>query len=312
MSRVLILGAAGFLGRHFMAHHVIAGDDVVAVDDMSNPYSHLPMFTDEGIEGAYAFFERDAGGFLMAAGEYDLAYHFASRVEGRVQIEGDPLANADSLRLDAAFFQWAIEHTKVAVYPSSSAVYGVKFQTGYEHLRLRKSFLDVTADVIPAPDELYGWTKLTGEVLASTAEQYGLNTLCIRPFSGYGEDQPPIYPVTAIAERVKRREDPLTIWGTGLQTRDFIHVDDVVRATVTRLEAGVRGYQVMNIGSGTGTAFLALARLMANIAGYKPVVTTDHEKPQGVMSRVADTDVMRRYYTPMVSLEEGLTRVLGA
>ena len=306
MSRVLITGAAGFLGRHFLRHHVEAGDEVVGVDDLSNPFSYWP-------DGDYASGRiQDAAEFFMFAGDYDLAYHFAAPVGGREQIENDPLFNADSLRLDAAFFRWAVKHTNTAVYPSSSAVYGVRFQSGYERIRLRESFLDLGSDTIPVPDEVYGYTKLIGEVLASKAEGYGLNTLCIRPFSGYGEDQPPTYPVRAIAERVKKREDPLTIWGTGLQKRDFVHVDDIVGATVARVEAGVTGYQAMNIGSGEGTSFRELAYLMAATAGYSPTLQGDPGKPQGVMSRVADPGRMLRWYTPKVSLAEGVARVLGA
>lgn len=306
--RVLVTGAAGFLGRNFVRHHLAKGDHIVEVDDLSNPHS---FWADSDATDRC---EVEFGYFLDTVGDtakYDLAYHFAAPVGGREKIEGDPLFNADSLRLDSLFFRWAVRNVKTALYPSSSAVYGVSLQ-GRDGQALTEGMFHPRSPQWFAPDEMYGFTKLAGEVLAWKSAAYGLNVLCIRPFSGYGEDQSLEYPVPSIAARVARREDPLTIWGSGTQRRDFIHISDLVLATVARLEAGVHGYDSMNIGSGFASSFQAIAVTLAHQAGYEPEVVADTAKPEGVLTRWADTSRMSRYYHPRVSLKDGLQRVLRA
>jgi len=153
---------------------------------------------------------------------------------------------------------------------------------------------------------------MTGEVLAQKAQQYGLNTLCIRPFSGYGEGQSMDYPVPSICARAKRQEDPLVVWGSGFQTRDFIHVFDLVGATAAIVDVGVHGYQAINLGSGVPVSFIEVAKLAAEIVGYDPVIQTDAAKPEGVVSRYSQPARMLEFYQPKVDLIEGLTRVLEA
>lgn len=303
--RVLVTGAAGFLGRHFVDSHIDRGDDVIGVDDMSNPHSFWPSRLSSRKPVDLAEW------LSLDNQDYDLVYHFAAPVGGREKIEGDPLFNADSLRLDSALFRWAVGHTPLVVYPSSSAVYGTSFQ-GENGRSLTEGMFHAENPNWYAPDEMYGFTKLAGEILASKAARYGLSTLCIRPFSGYGEDQSLEYPVPSIARRAAIKSDPLVVWGSGEQTRDFVHVDDVVGATLARVDAGVAGYDSMNIGSGWPTSFLEIAKLCAEIVGYHPEIVTDPSKPQGVAKRWSDTSRMSIYYTPKISLREGMERVVRA
>lgn len=307
--KVLVTGGAGFLGRSFARYHINKGDDVFCIDDMSSPHARW--------DSDMAFVERDIVEWLMGAScavePWDVVYHFAAPVGGRQRIEGDPLFNADSLRIDSVLFRHAVTHRNfgVIVYPSSSAVYGVAYQNSkaFKAHLMEDMFHPADAQWV-APDEMYGFTKMAGEVLAWKYAGYGHNVLCLRPFSGYGEEQSLDYPVPSIARRAKRREDPLVVWGSGQQGRDFIHVDDVVGATVARLTAGVDGYQVMNIGSGTLTTFTAVARMMADIVGYEPEIVNDDSKPEGVMSRVCDPMRMLGYYVPSVTMERGFARVI--
>jgi UDP-glucose 4-epimerase len=302
---ILVTGAAGFLGRAFVRHHLEAGDTVLGVDDLSSEHA----FWSEELPAENRV-ELDSASFVHgSSGPFDIAYHFAAPVGGRLKIEGDPLFNADSLRLDVEFFRWAIGKVGVAVFPSSSAVYGVQFQVGDGEV-LEEPMFHPGSKTWPAPDEMYGFSKLVGEKLAFTAEKYGLNTLCIRPFSGYGEGQSLEYPVPSIAQRVVRHEDPVVIWGSGSQSRDFVHVDDLVGATVARVAAGVRGYQSMNIASGTATTFNEVARIMAQLERYEPEIVNDATKPEGVHSRFGDTSQMAKYYEPKVGLVQGMGRVL--
>jgi nucleoside-diphosphate-sugar epimerase len=310
MSRVLVTGAAGFLGRAFVKHHIAAGDSVLGIDDMSAEHAKRP----EGLPTYDDFHALDAAYWMEHSAEatypFDIAYHFAAPVGGRTVIEGDPLFNADSLRLDSALFRWAAKYSPgVVVYPSSSAVYGY-IKQGMDGQPLPERLFHPRNGEWDAPDEMYGFTKMAGEVLAWKYAGYGHNVLCIRPFSGYGEEQSTDYPVPAICKRVVvDRENPVTIWGSGDQKRDFVHVSDVVGATVSRTSAGVAGYQSMNIGSGVGTGFQQVARLAGMTVGVVATMTYDTTKPEGVLVRVADVTEMQKYYTPRVSLEQGISSV---
>ena len=161
-------------------------------------------------------------------------FHFAAIVGGRAKIDGDPMTVALDLAIDAQFFKWVCdEKPQRVLYPSSSAAYPVDLQREVGAIALKET--DIDFDAMGKPDMTYGWSKLTGEFLAQiAAAHYGLHVTCIRPFSGYGEDQDLTYPIPAIARRAARKEDPFEVWGTGKQGRDFVHIDDVISAPITQ------------------------------------------------------------------------------
>lgn len=303
--RVLITGASGFLGSWFLDHFLTAridkGDDIWFMDIAPHPKG-FPI-DQQDMETWLAEFDE----------KVDVVLHFAAPVGGRMAIEHDPMFNADAFRLDSALFRWAVTHAETVVYPSSSAIYPTSLQSAREHLLLNEGYISPKNPNWSAPDELYGFTKLAGEFMAwKAAEKHGLNTLAIRPFSGYGPGQKFDYPVPSILRRAKLHEDPLTVWGSGDQTRDFVYVTDIVGATMARLEKGVEGYQVMNISSGVGVTFKQIAQNAAEIAGYKPEIVTDDGKPSGVMHRRGDPHRMLRYYQPEVNLLSGLRYVFDS
>jgi UDP-glucose 4-epimerase len=156
----------------------------------------------------------------------------------------------------------------------------------------------------------YGWAKLTGEYLANlTAKRYGISIACVRPFSGYGEDQEEAYPVPAIAARAAKKEDPLHVWGVGHQGRDFVHIEDCIDMFLIAIERIDDGSAV-NIGSGEMTTFYRVAEIFAEIAGYGPEIIALKDKPMGVHSRYADiTKAKSLEWSIKIPLEEGFRRV---
>lgn len=300
--KYLVTGSSGFLGRHFVEALTREEDaDVWMIDLVQRP--GVPHDVGDVVD------------YLAELGDnVDVVYHFAAPVGGRRKIEGDPFYNADSLRIDEAVFRWARDHADTILFPSSSAVYPARLQG---HLAGRVTLLeddfDPAKDLWGAPDEMYGFTKLVGEVLAWKSAAFGLNALCIRPFSGYGPGQSFDYPVPSIARRALNREYPLQVWGEGTQSRDFVHVSDLVAATQARLKAGVKGYQAMNIATGIATSFIEVAETCASIVGYTPRIQptgVSSLTPQGVYHRVGDTFLMNQYHTPQVSLRDGLESVI--
>lgn len=303
--RALVTGSAGFIGRHMVRALTEAGWRVRGIDVRPIP---------AGAAAEAWMVRRDALTFFQnwplfgPAGRWDLVVHAAAVIGGRAGIDGNPLGMAENLELDAAMFRWAAKaRPGRVVYLSSSAAYPVWLQSRPGHLLTEG---DVNPAALAWPDALYGWTKLTGELLAGHLRAAGVPVTVVRPFSGYGEDQDPEYPFGAFADRAARRADPFEVWGNGQQVRDFVHVDDVVAAVLRLAGLGIDG--PVNIGTGKGTSMLDLAAMFCQAAGYAPEIRVRPDAPAGVACRVADVAALGRCYVPQVTLGDGIARALAA
>ncbi|MDN5349292.1 MAG: dTDP-glucose 4,6-dehydratase [Bacteroidales bacterium] len=334
----LVSGGCGFVGRNMVKRLLKTTKDYVfMVDDLSigrHPSEWFEGFESEALADAeligkekrlifwkgdfrnLLFYMRENPRYIQEKYSIDFerfsdVFHFAAIVGGRMKIEGDPMIVALDLSIDAEFFYWITQHKPERVlYPSSSAAYPVSLQTTTDAVALSEGDIDFNKN-LGTPDMTYGWSKLTGEFLAQiAARHYGVPVACIRPFSGYGEDQELSYPVPAIAARAAKKEDPFEVWGSGKQGRDFVHIDDVLDFIFILLD-NVKDGSAYNIGSGQLTSFLELIELFADIAGYQPQVKPLLDKPVGVHSRYANmTLVNERFgWKPRISLREGMTRV---
>lgn len=338
MKYHLISGGAGFVGRN-MAKRLLSTtqDVIIVVDDLSvgtHPDTWLNYQERKEVKDSVVynnrlyFFGQDFRTFLRKITakpdllhEYGLTsfqrfndvFHFAAIVGGRAKIEGDPMMVALDLAIDAEFFYWLVKHKPDrAMYPSSSAAYPINLQGEQGAIALKES--DINFAAMGEPDMTYGWSKLTGEYLAKiAAKYYGISVACVRPFSGYGEDQDLSYPIPAIAARAARKENPFEVWGTGKQGRDFVHIDDCIDCIQMAMDKISDGTAI-NIGSGKLTSFLEIIDLMTQFAGYKPTIKPLLDKPVGVHARYSDpTFVAEKYgWTPKISLEEGMRRVYEA
>lgn len=287
--KILITGDAGFVGRAFHKKFANQGHEVVGIDIANS----LPM-------DARDFFRNDNT-------QFDKVIHLAAVVGGRKMIEGSPLALAVDLSIDAEMFGWALRTQPGCItYFSSSAAYPTALQTLDRSQILKES--DINLDEISTPDMTYGWAKLTGEMLASHARAQGLTVHVYRPFSGYGSDQALDYPFPSFIQRGLNRANPFQIWGTGEQCRDFIHIDDVVNAAEAGCEAGI---EVANLCTGIATSFNDLAFMVAEVARYLPRFENLPSEPSGVDFRVGNPTLMNTFYTPKISLSEGITRAFA-
>ncbi len=348
MKYHLVSGGCGFVGRNitkYLLKHT--ADYVIAVDDLSVGIapdqwplsSHLglgsaPVRTSGpmewwGADERLLFWRGDFRNFLRYLMEnprwlqetYDLdfeqftdVFHFAAIVGGRAKIDGDPMMVALDLSIDAEVFYWAVRNKPARLmYPSSSAAYPVNLQGEGGFVALKETDIQFGGD-LGQPDMTYGWSKLTGEYLAQIAAQhYGLHVACVRPFSGYGEDQDLTYPIPAIAARAAKKEDPFEVWGSGKQGRDFVHIDDCVDAIMFALDHISDG-SAMNIGSGRISSFLEIIELFTEFAGYAPTIKPLLDKPVGVHARHANMDYVFNTlgWKPKISLREGMKRVYEA
>ena len=285
--KILITGDAGFVGRHFRRKFEAQGHEIVGVDIVN------------GVD-ARDFFRTDNTYF-------DRVIHLAAVVGGRKLIEGSPLSLAVDLAIDAEMFGWALRTRPGCVtYFSSSAAYPIKWQSIEHCYTLRED--DINLNQIMTPDLSYGWAKLTGEMLAGHARMKGIKVHIFRPFSGYGSDQALDYPFPSFIKRGIDRADPFQIWGDGEQVRDFIHIDDIIEASIAGCESDV---DVANLCTGIPTSFNDLQRIVAEVAGYEPQVEHLTAEPTGVHYRVGNPKLMLTFYTPKISLREGIQRAFA-
>lgn len=340
MKTHLISGGCGFVGRNIVKRlSASTKDRIIFIDDLSVGTDPITWLNEAlvieksgvkyfGNEKRLLFIETDFREFVMEMAkdatyikkQYEIdietfadVFHFAAIVGGRAKIDGDPLLVARDLSIDAEFFYWITRQKPERVlYPSSSAAYPINLQTEDGAIALKES--DIDFNDMGQPDMTYGWTKLTGEFLAKiAAKHYGIHITCIRPFSGYGEDQDLTYPTPAIARRAALKEDPFEVWGTGHQGRDFVHIDDILDCMLIAMNK-INDGTAINIGQGELTSFRDLIKIFTEFAEYNPPIKQLLDKPVGVHSRYSDMTWVKENlgWEPKISIKEGMRRVYDA
>jgi nucleoside-diphosphate-sugar epimerase len=292
--KVLLTGGAGFVGRHLHSAFAQRGDEVLNLD-LAYGRDCMQLFLVDGGK----------------IDPFDVVIHCAAFVKGRSGIDGHAgHLHTYNTMLDAAFLNWCMQNNPGhIVYFSSSAAYPVGEQRFANDLLapLTEDLIDIAEPL--EPEASYGMVKLHGEQMVYSLEREGFPATTFRPFSGYGADQALDYPFPSFIARAKRREDPFEIWGDGRQVRDWIHIDDIVAATLAAVDARIYGQY--NLCTGVGTSFLELADLVTEAAGYDPDYVHHLDKPGGVEYRVGDPSRLNEWFTPTVTLEEGIKRALS-
>lgn len=319
MKKSLVTGGCGFVGRHLIARLLEADHEVHCVDPIV-PLSggiapeNWPLFQPLENKNFY-FYKQDCREWFEQRDDtdFDYAFHLAAMVGGREMIENNPLAVADDLSIDAQYWQWAVKArpAKNVVF-SSSAAYPIELQRPDYYELLREEIITFK-DRIGMPDMTYGWAKLTNEYLARLAvEKHGLNSVCYRPFSGYGEDQDDSYPFPGVCKRVlaNRGASEITVWGSGRQMRDFIHIDDCVEGILTTMDQ-IDDASALNLSTGIYTSFIEFARMAAELCGFSPDVRGTSNKPEGVFARGGDTTRQRELgFSHAISFRDGIAKAL--
>lgn len=293
MSTALVTGSSGFLGRRFVSELRNRG------------YGVVPLDLNTGLDCLDEF------RLAPSSAPFDLVVHCAAREPHRVAIDGKPETGVYNQMIDAAMFDWAFRtEQRRVLYLSSCAVYPAHLQHQFDDgRRFAETDVRLGRQIFGAPSDDYGWTKLTGERMARAVNAVGVPTYVVRPFSGYGEEQSEDFPFGAFVARAKRREDPFTIWGGGTQVRDWIHVGDIVAGALAVVEADCR--EPVNLCTGTATDMETLAVMVCREAEYKPEFQFRADMPAGMPYRVGDVTRMSEFYTPKVTLEEGVRRAFA-
>jgi UDP-glucose 4-epimerase len=301
IRRALVTGGAGFIGSNIaQLVQQTTGARVSVFDNLSSGFrSNLDGLPVEFVEGDVC----DADAIRAAMDGCDMVFHLAASVGNKRSID-HPIRDAEVNVLGTLRVLEAARHTGVrkVVYSSSAGIFG-ELKT-----------LPIREDHPIEPDTPYGASKLGGEKLClAYAKLYPLHCVCLRYFNVYGINQRydaygNVIPI--FAHRVLNGE-PITIFGDGEQTRDFVSVRDVAQANLrAALADGLSG--AFNIASGTRITINRLAELVAQASGQTPVVQHAPPRPGDVRHSLADISAARDAfgYAPEVDLEDGLREYL--
>ena len=317
---ILIFGGAGFVGRHYTEHFLRKGEFVNIVDNIA-PLSggvhpkKWKIFNPYKFKKKFNFINQDCRNFFnnKLKRKYNLVINLAAIVGGREVIENNPLAVAEDLEIDTAFWRWVVKNKKkighVITY-SSSAAYPVYLQKRKNYRLLKESDIDFSKNYLGKPDLSYGWAKLNNEYLAFLAfQKHGIKNTIFRPFSGYGSDQDLNYPFPSIVKRAMNHKSKknFIVWGSGNQMRDFIHIKDVIRGSLL-ITKKVKNGKSVNLSSGKFLSFISLSKKILKVLGKKNLkVIGNSTKPEGVFARGGSRLLQKKYgFEPKVSIEQGI------
>jgi UDP-glucose 4-epimerase len=296
--RVLVSGAAGFVGSNVVSHLLRAGHDVAAMDDLSAGARPAWWRTKDGPECFEGTVE-DERAVRRAMRGVDGVVHLAARpgvadsvarpdLDFRVNVLGTFTVLDAARRAGARTF----------VFASSGAV-------------LAAARPPLREDMAPAPMSPYGASKLYGEgIVAASRASFGMTGVSLRFANVYGPMSGHKKSVVSLFLRRVVSGKPVTIYGTGRQTRDFLFVDDVARAVERALRARRPG--VYHLGTGIETSVSGLVRAIERVAGRKLTVERAPARPADAARSFVDLTAARRdlRWEPRVSLDEGLARTL--
>lgn len=260
--RALVTGGAGFIGSHLVDALQRAGDEVAVVDHLSR--GHTDNLTGAIERGATVHKAEvtDVPAMLAAFQSFrpDVVYHLAAQIDVRKSV-GDPSTDAHvNIGGTAAVLEAAREvGTPRVVLASTAGVYG------------DPGVLPTPEHAPIAPLSPYGASKAAAETYMQLFTRlHGLSTLALRMANVYGPRQDPHGEagVVAIFSGAAREGRTATIYGDGTQTRDYVHVSDVVKAFVAAGTSPVTG--VLNVSTGHETSVFGLAKLLGLDMQFKP------------------------------------------
>jgi nucleoside-diphosphate-sugar epimerase len=306
MPRIIVTGAAGFIGSHIAETLLQQGEEVIGIDEFNDYYdpmlkrknvAHLncwPGFT--LIEGDIQFLD-----WQTLLQDVDVIYHQAAQAGVRAswgqgfRAYTERNISATQILLEAAK---DTKNLKRLVYASTSSVYG------------DAETLPTNESIIPQPVSPYGITKLAAERMCSLYyKNFGVPVVSLRYFTVYGPRQRPDMAFHKFYKAVLQ-DEAIPIYGDGQQTRDFTFISDAVAANLAAATVPEAVGEIFNIGGGSRVVLAEVLETMSEIVG-KPIKKNYIDKAMGdARHTAADVTKARQIlgYQPQVSLREGLAQ----
>ena len=305
--RILITGAAGFIGSHVADRLLADGHVVLGLDNFNSFYD--PAIKRENIRSAleHPCFELVEGDILdgdllkdvFARFRPDRIIHLAAWAGVRPSIENPEIYEKVNLEGTLNLLQRCradgVEHF---VFASSSSVYGDR-----QTIPFRET------DDVSTPISPYAATKAAGELLAYTWHHlFGLNIHCLRFFTVYGPRQRPEMAIAKFTAAIEAGE-PITVFGDGRSARDYSFIDGIVSGVIASVER-VEGYRIYNLGNSTPTELGTLVDTIAETLGRTPTIERLPMQPGDVSLTFADIERAESElgYRPTTSITEGIQK----
>jgi len=301
--QILITGGAGFIGSHLAERLVAAGHRIRVLDNLSTgKRENLPTDGVALMEGDV----RDATHVERALSGVDAVYHLAAVASVQASVD-DPLGTHGSNLVGTLNLLEAARRQSVrrVLYASSAAVYGDTHE------------LPVREDTPLNPLSPYAADKLAGEhYLGFYGRKYELRGTAFRFFNIYGPRQDPSSPysgVISIFVDRARAGQPVTIFGDGAQTRDFVYVADLTEILFRALDNDRTYGQVMNVGRGVECSLLEMLGELEQLIGRRIERRHEGARVGDIRNSRAGVDRMRRLVgrVPETPMRVGLGRLLG-
>jgi UDP-glucuronate decarboxylase len=296
--RILLAGGAGFLGSHLAEALVAQGDYVVILDNLSSGLAT----NISGINKQVTFINADVSTYKTEE-TFDLVMNLASRAS-RKEWESFPVEVAKSNAFGTDnLINIALRSKAKFLLASTSEIYG-------------------NPDVVPTPESYIGRVSSTGsrspydegkrfaEALVKSYEsQYALDSIIIRFFNTYGPRMRGGDLYGRVIDRFLQQalnNKPVTVYGSGMQTRSFTYVSDTVSAILKIIDNWKTG-EVYNVGSDNETKIIDLANMIIKVTGSESTIIQKEMPPDDPLRRAADVSKIKRMgWRQEISLEDGL------
>ncbi len=298
--KILVTGGAGFIGSHIAEYLVQRGDDVTVLDNLiTGSKENLTKISDKinfvnGDIRDHKLLEKlvsDTTGVFHEAALASVQQSFSMKDE-YIDVNVTGTEN---------IFKLAKEYGFKIVYASSSSVYG------------NPKKIPVKEDDERKPINPYAKTKLDGEDLAKKYSEIGVKVIGLRYFNVFGKRQSKEYAgvIKLFLQRIQQKKSP-KINGDGLQTRDFVHIDDVVKANVLAMDSDIN-HRFLNVGSGLPTSVLDLANLIIEVSGLPLEPIHGPELSGDVKATQSDIKLIRKLlnWEPKMKLDDWLTKIIS-
>lgn len=295
---ILVTGGAGFVGSH-LVDALVQENSVRILDDFST--GKRSNVNDEAtlIEGDIC----DSETLRRATENVDLIFHEAGVVSVQQSVEDPMRANEVNLDATLELLERARDLDARVVLASSCAIYG------------QPTEVPISEDEPFSPSSPYGLQKSALDHYARLYEElYGLETVALRYFNIYGPRQSSgdYSGVISIFNRLAANDEPITVDGDGQQTRDFVHVSDVVKANLQAATTDHVG-EAYNIGTGKSVTINELAETILDVSGSSSEIVHTDPRPGDIQESEADISKANEKlgYDPTISLHEGLQSIIN-